>query len=262
MTQSTTSSRFWPWPLPSGSNYSMTQTRSIVYSRWETTDNKSALGWIYRSSHIDNIARTLTLLVVSSNSCLASQHIEGDHNTVADLLSFSHQSRRGPKIHPLAAEEPLDETLTQRFHASLPQLVPTAFNISPLRSEILFFATQVLAFVESSWIRNKKQPMRNTTRFGDAGLTFATPPASPITSSSLMYPRTPANSSPEPSSRCTGPLPGTSQGALLANVDNLWLAPLSETPQASWLRHFGTITNGAPYTSRDQPSCSRPSELS
>jgi hypothetical protein len=231
-------------------------------------DNTSALGWIYQSSHIDKqslyyeptnlIACTLALLVVSSNSCLASQHIKGDHNTVADLLSFSHQSR-SPKIHPLAADEPSDETLTQRFHASLPQLVPAAFDIAPLPGEILFFATQVLVLVESSWIRNKKQPMRNTTGFGDASLTFATPPTSPITSSLLMYPKSPANSSPEPSSHCTGPLPGTSPGALLANVDSLWSAALSETPQASWLRRFGTSTNGAPYTYRDQPSCSRPS---
>jgi hypothetical protein len=193
-------------------------------------DNTSALGWIYRSSNIDKqscyyestnlIGRTLALLVVSSNSCLASQHIKGDHNTVADLLSFSHQSR-GPKIHPLAADEPSDETLTHRIHASLPQLVPAAFRISPLPSEVLCFAMQVLVLVESSWIRNKKQPRKNTTESGDAGRTFATPPESPITSSLLMYPKTPASSSPEPSSRCTEPLPETRPEALLANVDTL-----------------------------------------
>jgi hypothetical protein len=136
---------------------------------------------------------------------------------VAELLSFSHQSR-GPKIHPLAGDEPSDETLTQRLHASLPQLVPAAFKISALPSEILCFTTQVLVLVESSWIRKKKRPTKHMTESGTDGRIFVTPPESPITSSSLIYPKTPASSSPEPSSRCTGPLPGTSPEALLANV--------------------------------------------
>ena len=34
------------------------------------------------------IARHMALLVLDANCCLASQHIRGDLNTVADLLSF------------------------------------------------------------------------------------------------------------------------------------------------------------------------------
>jgi hypothetical protein len=54
-------------------------------------DNTSALDWAYQSSHIDKqslyyeptnlIARTLVLLVVSSKSCLTSQHIKSKETT-------------------------------------------------------------------------------------------------------------------------------------------------------------------------------------
>ena len=60
-------------------------------------DNTSAVGWLHNSSHLKlaaqevhlMIARRMALLVLDANCSLASQHIRGNLNTVASLLSFS-----------------------------------------------------------------------------------------------------------------------------------------------------------------------------
>jgi hypothetical protein len=61
-------------------------------------DNTSAIGWLYKSSKlmpgslyyrpVQMIARKLACLITDSTHCLASQHSQGDQNTVSDLLSF------------------------------------------------------------------------------------------------------------------------------------------------------------------------------
>jgi hypothetical protein len=126
-------------------------------------DNTSAIGWLFRSSRIDHDslyydalqlgARKLATLITDSEHCLASQHIKGDANLVADLLSWSGDVRGSP--HPLAMDEPSDEELTRRFHSHLPQLIPEYFHISPLPSKILSWITLALQTVESSWIRKR-----------------------------------------------------------------------------------------------------------
>ena len=72
-------------------------------------DSTSALGWIDRSGRvkddsmsyraIQNIVRHLATLLLQSNHCLATQHLKGDYNVVADLLSYSGTVRG--KTHPL-----------------------------------------------------------------------------------------------------------------------------------------------------------------
>jgi hypothetical protein len=106
-------------------------------------DNTSAIGWLFRSGRIDQDslcydalqlgARKLATLIADSEHCLASQHIKGDANLVADLLSWSGDVRGSQ--HPLA---------TRRFHSHLPQLIPEYFRISPLPSEILSWITLAL----------------------------------------------------------------------------------------------------------------------
>jgi hypothetical protein len=91
-------------------------------------DNTSAIGWPFRSSRIaqDSLcydalqpgARKLATLVTDSEHCLASQHIRGEANLVADLLSWSSDVRGSP--HPLAMDQPSDEELTSCFHSHLP----------------------------------------------------------------------------------------------------------------------------------------------
>ena len=189
-------------------------------------DNTSALGWIYRSSRvkptsmsykaIQMVARHLASVFLDSTHCLASQHLKGDHNVVADLLSFAGHDHE--KAHPLAADNPSDHVLTQRFHKFLHSQIPANFAISPLPPEILSWASQVLQTAESSLIRATKAQTKPTTSSGVDGFPFANVRASLLTPTSLLYSTMSANSSSEPSWVCTSMPPGTSTVNLLGLV--------------------------------------------
>ena len=227
-------------------------------------DNTSALGWAHRSSRppptspyyatVQLLARKLCRLVTESPHCLASQHLPGPSNVVADLLSFSGSCREAP--HPLAPDDPSDAVLTDRFHRFLPQLIPRTFAISPLPSEILSFATLALRTLESSLIRKPSPRTSPGTESGGAGSGSALPPDSSITPSSLTYPDRTSTSSSEPFLKPTGLPVGHLQAELLDNVQESWWQQLSALPQATWLRRFGVVSNRAPVTSRTAPSFS------
>ena len=137
---------------------------------------------------------------------------------VSDLLSYCGTNRATP--HPLAFDEPDDETLTQRFHSSLPHLVPQHFAISSLPPEILSFTIHVLQTTELSYILSRKEHMRRETESGGDGAPSAENWVSPITHTSVTYPSSRANSSPDPSWQCTVPPTGTNREVLLATVKN------------------------------------------
>jgi hypothetical protein len=230
-------------------------------------DNTSAIGWLYKSSRlppdspyykpVQLISRKLARLVTASSHCLASQHIQGEQNTVSDLLSFAGNVRGYP--HPLAPDFPSDSVLTQRFHSHLHQLIPEHFVISPLPSEISSFVILALQTTESSLIQNKKKRTKNETEFGAAGSHSARKPALTLTPSSLSYSTEKPNSSPERFSPSTEWLSGAQQEPFLANVRAPWFRQLCEMPQAIWLRRSGVTSNKAPFTSKAAPSYSPPS---
>jgi hypothetical protein len=114
-------------------------------------DSTSAIGWLFKSSKLEAtpggehdahlfVARHLANVLMDNNCCIVSQHINGDMNVVADLLSFSGTSERG-KPHPLASVDPPNDVLTQRFLDELPEQVPANFKISQLPREVLDFVT-------------------------------------------------------------------------------------------------------------------------
>jgi hypothetical protein len=115
-------------------------------------DNTSAVGWLFRSSHVDTasltfdaiqlVARKVATLIMDTPHCLASQHIKGQHNVISDPLSFE-KSYQG-YLHPLAYDSPADNILTQRFHSYLQTQIPQDFIISPLPNEVLSWITLVL----------------------------------------------------------------------------------------------------------------------
>ena len=84
-------------------------------------DNTSAIGWLFTSSKFPSsslahkahlmVARQLATLVLKNDHCLASQHLKGELNVVADFLSFDGSSRE--KSHPLAFDCPPDSILTR-----------------------------------------------------------------------------------------------------------------------------------------------------
>jgi hypothetical protein len=231
-------------------------------------DNTSAIGWLYKSSRltpespyyapVQFIACRVARLIIGSSHCLATQHLKGEQNIVSDLLSFAGDVRGYQ--HPLAFDFPSDSTLTLRFHIHLPQLIPKAFAISTLPSEISSFVIQALQMTELSLNPSKRKPMRNATESGADGSPSVPPPASSITLSSLNYENGNSSSSSELFSPFTESLNGAQQEPFLASVRAPWFRRLSEMPQAIWLRRFGCSSNGAPSTSREAPSYSPPSE--
>jgi hypothetical protein len=76
-------------------------------------DNTSAIGWLHSTSSLDPrhtggahsahlmVARTLAQLLMSNNCCLASQHLKGELNLVADWLSFVGGEKGGRNITSL-----------------------------------------------------------------------------------------------------------------------------------------------------------------
>ena len=158
-------------------------------------DNTLALCWIYRFSHvkpasisykaIQMVAHHLATVFLDSTHCLASQHLKGGHNVIADLLSFAGHDRERP--HPLAADNPSDHVRTQQFHKFLHSQIPANFAISPLPPEILSWTSQVLQTAKSSLICATKAQTKPTTASGVNGFPFANVQFSLLTPTSLLY---------------------------------------------------------------------------
>jgi hypothetical protein len=222
-------------------------------------DSSSAIGWLFRTSNLDPlegahdahmfVARHLATLLLDHSCCIASQHVKGEINYVADLLSFSGTGERG-KRHPLAFDNPPDDILTQRFRQYLPSQVPENFEISPLPSEILCWITHVLQIAASSLEVAKKDATKMPTECGDGGLASARPPGTTMTPSSLSYPTTSENFLRSRSSNAIGTRLGPPPGTLQALVRRLWSQTMCGKPQATWLRRFRAISNQAQCTSR------------
>ena len=226
-------------------------------------DNTSALGWLHSSSRLDTVssehsahlmvARRVASLLMEFRCCLASQHIKGELNLVADLLSFSGKGRG--KGHPLAFDDPANDELTSRFLTALPSQVPESFAISQLPDEILSWTVQVLLVAESSLTGDRKAATRSSTGPGEGGQATATTLATSVTRTSICYPSTSKSSSSGRSWTSIALPSGTPVADLQELVRNQWLRALCEKPQATWLRRFGGISGGAPCTSRDRPTC-------
>ncbi|KAI2509039.1 hypothetical protein MHU86_5415 [Fragilaria crotonensis] len=135
-------------------------------------DNTSAIGWLYKTSGLESssmehkahlfAARHLATILMKYDCCIASQHIKGESNVVADLLSFAGNDNRD-KTHPLAHDDPPNDILTQRFRENLTSQVPENFDICQLPSEILCWVTQVLRIAALSLEAARKGDTRKPT---------------------------------------------------------------------------------------------------
>jgi hypothetical protein len=233
-------------------------------------DNTSAVGWLHNSSRLNVkwvahaahllVARHVALLVLEANCCLASQHIQGDLNTIADLLSFAgSRTRAGGKRHPIAFDDPPNDILTQRFHLYYTEQIPESFEISPLPKEILSWVLSILRIAASSLTAELKAATKRTTAPGDGGSVSAPKADVELTLSSLSYPQSDVNFSSDPSLPAFEQPNGSLEAErLMASVNGQWSRALCAKPQATWLRRLGTISNQVPCTSRARPSCSLP----
>jgi hypothetical protein len=233
-------------------------------------DNTSAVGWLHNSSRLNTkwaaheahlvVARHVALLVLNAGCCLASQHIQGDLNTVADLLSFAGgMTRAGGKRHPIAFDDPPNDILTQRFHLYYSEQIPANFKISPLPKKISSWVLSVLQIAASYLTAESKRATNLTTELGGGGLVSAPRREEVLTLSSLNYPQSDENFSSDPSLSAFVRRNGKKEAAqLMESVKSQWSRALCAKPQATWLRRFGAICNQAPCTSRAHPSCSLP----
>jgi hypothetical protein len=227
-------------------------------------DNTSAIGWLFPSGRVDQnslsyaaiqqVARHLATLILDSDHCLASQHLKGEKNIMADLLSYTGSTRG--HAHPLAANEPSDEVVTHRFHIFLPSQIPRSFEISALPSEVLSWVTQILRIADLSLTPDTKTPTKSTIGSGDDGNPSAPKEESPITPTSLTCAVATKSFSFDLSSASTDKLAGMAKENLPETVKTQWLQALCRMPQAIWLRRSGNVTGPAPCTSRAATTCS------
>ena len=227
-------------------------------------DNTSAIGWLHNSSRLDSkweahnahlkVARKIAMLLIDSRCCLASQHLKGELNVVADLLSFAGGGAR-EKVHPIAADMPANDELTRRFLNLYPSQVPVNFAISQLPDDVLSWTTQVLQVAESSLTADKRAVTSHMTEPGEGGQGTARMSDTQLTPASLCYPTTNGTCSSEHSSTSTGQQTGKPMADLQELVATQWSRVLCAKPQATWLRRFGAVSGPAPCTSRDRRTC-------
>lgn len=107
------------------------------------------MSWIFRSSQIhpnnkyykdvNMSARKVAILVTESGHSLTTQHYPGQHNIIADYLSYEQNNcagERNGELHPLSQESIPNTELTNRFHFFLPQLLPQNLQVLQLDSNI------------------------------------------------------------------------------------------------------------------------------
>jgi hypothetical protein len=170
------------------------------------------------------VACQLAMLVLKNDHCLASQHLKGKLNVVANFLSFNGSSQE--KSHPLAYDCPPDSIITQRFHKYFHKQIPENFVISPLPSKILSWIAVILQTHESYVMADKKAPTNQKIAVGGDGSVSAPKQVSTQTPSSLLYPSAKLTSLQSPSSPATAQLTGLNMVKLQAIVNDQCLQAL------------------------------------
>ena len=226
-------------------------------------DNTSAIGWLHKTARLSRnrqahaahlfAARHLATVVLRADCCLASQHIRGVHNVVADLLSYVGDARGKP--HPIAFDSPPNDVLTHRFHSHYPDQIPEHFEICQLPDDMTSWLSEVMQMAASSLLAARKAATKTATGPGDVGLVSSHPLDTPVTPSSLLYPSRSRTFSPSPSFKPYAPSDGVLRASLTECVRDQWWRTLCGRPQATWVRRFGAIANKAPSTSRSHPTC-------
>ena len=227
-------------------------------------DNTSAIGWLYRSSRLNQphhtihlrVARHLAHEIINNDCCLYSQHIQGSKNVIADLLSYDGRGRDKP--HPIAHDQPDDATLTRRFHNSpvYSQQITSNFNISPLPPDVDFWLRHTLQMLESFVSGALSKPSSPLTELGDAGVGTAEKLDAPLTPHWTECQTPPATSLEKPSSKDSDTQLGTPRAtqSLIASVRERYYLGLSAKPSASWQRRVGSVSGRAPSTTRTHPT--------
>jgi hypothetical protein len=224
-------------------------------------DNTSAISWLFKSGRVSKsiyyyptikmIARHLARCVNESKAQLCSQHIAGEENQVADILSYEGSCRN--KANTLTGDCPPNDVLTRRLHISHSQLIPNGFVILQLPAEIELFALSVMQTIAKSWSLKEKQRTKNEIGAGVVGKHSSGNGGLGMTPSSIRYPQTVKNYSWQEGLSCiTEPSTSMDRARLLTSVRSQWYRRLYAMPLAMWLRRSGNVTGPAPSTSRTE----------
>ena len=226
-------------------------------------DNTSAIGWMTKTGFLtpgsvyfsaaNFIARKLASLMIESGNFLASQHLKGKKNIVADWLTFSGSVRSaemngGAEEHPLAFDSPSNDQLTHRLLRFCPKLLPPTFAISQLPTEILSFAQQSGAMLESSMMHKQRAPPKQSTEFPGGGRASAGPTLPASTPAFLEYQQTKPASASEPSLKSISTLILGQEEIFLEDVKSQWQAKQSGALEGHWRRRSGVMSGGRPCT--------------
>jgi hypothetical protein len=203
-------------------------------------DNSSAVGWLHKAS-VDSskdlplflASRKFAQIMLTSNSCLYSQHIPGVSNTIADALSHRFDL--------------MDDELTQ-FVNSLPSnQVQKPFRILPLHPEInswMIYWMQNCKGMKGS----HKIPETKKVECGDVGANIHN-----LSESSTMSgcPNCSQNNVPmllEPSPQLCG------EESFLDRTRSAWLRQQSKRPWQNWVRSLGQTWGSTPHMETDLTS--------
>ena len=219
------------------------------------TDNSSGAGWLHRSNfaehgeHIhDKAARKLANILMDHSCMVFPQHIQGDHNSVADTLS------RRFDLPPPA--------LTSFIHSSFHYQVPGNFRIVPLPHEISSWIFSTVTRRPESTTPKPKGHMNPMTEPGTDGRSSSKKSDLAKTPISIPFPSIPEVKCAPPSISVanvdTSPTPNEGNN-WIDNLRNRYLAGLSERPLGTWLRNSGVLGGLAPFTTMNAPTNCYPS---
>jgi hypothetical protein len=206
-------------------------------------DNSSSVGWLHKAS-VDpskNLplflaSRKFAQIMLSSNSCIYSQHIPGVSNNIADALS------RRFDLH--------DEELTQLINCSPNTQVQCSYKIYPVHPEIDSWMTYWLQRCKEIKVLQKTQKIKRI-ECGEDGWIIPNQ-----LDSHMTYGWNHCNRNSELT--CLEPLPQQSaEENFLDRTRSAWLHQQSKRPWQNWVRSLGQTWGTTPHMEQD-PSLSIP----
>ena len=221
------------------------------------TDNSSGAGWLHRSNFAehseeahDSAARKLANILIDHSCIVFPQHIQGDHNSVADTLS------RNFDLSP--------PDLTSFILSNFPSQVPANFRIVPLPNEISSWIFSTVTRKQESMTPRQQGHTTRTIAPGTAGPSSSTKSVSTATPTSTTFQAPPGAMSAPASSNAASAETSPTQNESNNWIENLrtrYSAGLYRRPLGTWLRNSGVLGGLAPFTTMSAPTKCSPSSM-
>lgn len=208
------------------------------------SDSGCAVGWMFKSAQekadclLAALARKFANIIIEYDLVLHPEHIPGQKNKVADLLTR-------------ADDFPYNDELTALILEKFTNQVPPTFHIAPVPSEITSWLTSIGLHTSEYCMERPKSQMRIPTVLGAAGAPTAAPLASEMMSTSTPFNTTSlGSSSPSHLSK----LLGTPNLPLAETIRTLFAQGVAKRPLATWHRSSGLLTGKVPVMSKTTPT--------